>query len=236
MAINKIDWPTASTPSYTPDIETDYNSQNDNIEAGTGGYNAISLTNWDDSSTAPQVVAGSIIESNKVYYQTSTNTAIGTTGASAGTIYLIFNDTSPYSFEWVDTAPTWSATLNGWYISGDRFTGNVCTWDGASSYTAKYTWIDRIIDSGFRLPAAGFTGEWTSANLAAGATYIIPEGLYMMVVENVALVLEIYDGTSSWYATGGSTVCGAVFSDGVNYRLENTSGVTSYNYRYRKIF
>jgi hypothetical protein len=51
-------------------------------------------------------------------------------------VYVIFDDATP-EFKFTSTSPTWSATLNGWYVSGDRYTGHLMTWDGASSYTEK---------------------------------------------------------------------------------------------------
>ena len=136
MAITKLDFPTASTPSYTPTLATDYNNQNEIIERNARGYNAISLTNWDATTTKPQIDAGSVIEINGSTYDITTDTDIDTSGASSGTIYVYFDDGTP-EFKFLDTAPTWSATLNGWYTSGDRFTGHYMTWDGASSYTIK---------------------------------------------------------------------------------------------------
>jgi hypothetical protein len=65
MAITKLVFPTASTPSYTPIIATDYNNQNEYIERNARGYNAVSLTNWDASTTKPQIAAGSVIEANR---------------------------------------------------------------------------------------------------------------------------------------------------------------------------
>lgn len=136
MAITKIDFPTASTPSYTPTLAGDYNDQNENIEQVVKGYNAISLTNWDGTTTKPQITAGSAIEINGSLWQITTNTDIDTSGASSGTIYIYFDDGTP-EFKALDDAPTWSASLNGYYDSGDRFTGHIMEWDGANAYTEK---------------------------------------------------------------------------------------------------
>ena len=132
MAINKIEFPTAGVPT----VPTDYTKQNEYIKRNAKGYNAISPTNWDISSIKPQIAAGSAIEINGSTWEMTTDTDIDTSGASSGTIYLYFDDGVP-EFKFLDTAPTWSETLNGWYLSDDRFTGHLMTWDGANSYSEK---------------------------------------------------------------------------------------------------
>jgi len=145
VAINAIDWPTASTPSYTPDIEDDYNAQNENLERVVRGYNGINLTNWTTGTTAPQVEAGSVIEANGVLYDITTDTSISITG-SADTYYLYLDVSGP-DFDWLTTAPTWSDTLQGWYSSTDRFTGHIVEWDGASAFENKTSYVDNKKES-----------------------------------------------------------------------------------------
>lgn len=234
MSINSVDWPTASTPVYTPDIETDYNAQNENLEQVVRGYNAISLSNWDGTSTAPQVSSGSALEASGVFYQLDANETIGTSGASAGVIYLTLDDSSPYSFEWVDTAPTWFPALNGWYIGGNRFTGHQCTWDGTSSFTYKCTWVDRIADTGLRIPADGATGTYGTTT----TPWAIPQGAYMVATNSSTTDggahLQINDG-STWrgsvLGTGYGPVTGLHLSDGVNYRIVAYGGTVTIYYR-----
>lgn len=133
MAITKIDWPAASAP----DVTVDYPRQNNNLQAGIRGDSSVSLTNWDDSTTAPAVILGSVIECNGVFYEVTTaNETISTTGASTGTVYLIF-DESAEEYVWSSSTPSWSTSKNAWYIGSDRFTGHLCEWDGASAYDAK---------------------------------------------------------------------------------------------------
>lgn len=136
MAINKIDFPTASTPSYTPDIETDYNNQNEYIERHARGKRGVTLTNWGNNDSAPSIAAGSFIESNGSIYDVTSGESIDTTGVSAGIVYVIFDD-STLEFKLTNTAPTWSATLNGWYVGTDKATGHRMYWDGSTGYADK---------------------------------------------------------------------------------------------------
>lgn len=185
----------------------------DDIIAAIRGYNAISLTNWDSTSTAPQVASGSAIEANGVMYSVSTNTTISTTDASSGVNYLVFDDDTE-TFGWNDTAPTWSASLNGWYVSGDRFTGHVCTWDGSTSYTDKKKYRDNSQDADDSLSLV-----WLHHYVAV--TYVTKAVLYAAV--------------SSWVPTIDSvitvvgTLVGDTFGDtasGQAQYLQRTSATT----------
>lgn len=118
MAITKIDWPAASAP----DVTVDYPRQNNNLQAVVRGYNSVTLTNWDDSTAAPAVILGSVIECNGVLYEVTTaNESI--TGVSSGVNYLIYNDATD-AFQWSSSSPAWSTSKNGWYIGTYRWTGH----------------------------------------------------------------------------------------------------------------
>ena len=136
MAIVELTSPTPSTTSYTPDIEADYNSQNTLIARLIRRVSGVSLTNWDDSTSEPQIAAGSFVESLGKIFDITTNTAISTSGASTGLVYCVFDSSTP-EFLWTNTAPTWSNTYSGYYTSTNKYTGHSLYWDGASSFSAK---------------------------------------------------------------------------------------------------
>lgn len=237
MAITKIDFPTASTAGYTPSISTDYNNQNEYIERNARGYNAISLTNWDTSTTKPQVAAGSVIETNGASWDITTDTDISTTGASSGTVYVVFDDATP-EFKFTSTAPTWSATLNGWYVSGDRFTGHLMAWDGSSSYDHKVMYSKNAEYGGeIKYGPNMWTGEYSSMFFDTHHQYLLPKGLYLMGYSDT-IVLRIKDGSSSFWpnTTVSGGMGGLIASDGTNAKLYNTSGTMSTTLFYRKIW
>lgn len=229
MAITKIDFPTASTPSYTPVITTDYNNQNEYIERNSRGYNAVSLTNWDSTTTIPQVAAGSVIEINGSTWDITTNTDIDSSGATAGTVYVYFDDSAP-EFKFLDTAPAWSSTLNGWYLSGDRFTGYFMTWDGASSFSNKHQYVLNSNDGGALFSGPGGNDN-VGSTLGIGASELIPRGLYYLSVNVGISITDFYieiQESGSW--RNGGWIGGLVYSDGVNYRVRNVSGASrAYN-------
>ena len=64
-------------------------------------------------------------------------------------------------------------------------------------------------------------GSEITQTVAAGGTYVIPEGIYVVVVDSSTVILEIStDGGTTWY--GSAPPSGAVISDGTNVRLRNT--------------
>lgn len=243
MAITKLPFPTASTPNYTPSISTDYNNQNEYIERNARGYNAITLTNWDLSTTKPQIAAGSVIEINGSTYDITTATDISTSAATAGTVYVYFDDGTP-EFKFLDIAPTWSATLNGWYNSGDRFTGHQMEWNGASTYTLKATSIGNAKNSnnllttpdGISMSKDSMTGVYgTYTFVGSDDIWLIPKGGYMMIIPyNISLLWSIYTG-SAWSTTSSSEGIIFIISDGTNYRLTDV-GAPSSVIHYRKLW
>lgn len=242
MAIVKLEWPTSGTPT----VPTDYTYQNENLERAARGE-GVTLSNWDDTTTAPQVSVGSTILSNGVYYYVTTSAeTISTSGASAGTVYLILDDTAgSEEFVWTDTAPAWDAALNGWYVSGDRFTGHYCTWDGSSAYSVKSkystnsqdgdTSIIRSDGSIYSFDIECDTIDITDTDLWAGsegswsvsANDVMPAGAYMLVSTSSDVEIRT---SSLWHKSSASSPnMNGVFvvSDGVNYRF-GTSGTVYY--------
>ena len=108
MSIVKLEWPTSGTPT----VPADYTLQNSNLLKAARNE-GVSLSNWDGTTTAPEVSVGSVIFSNDVYYTVTVSAeTISTSGASSGTIYLILDDTAgSEEFKWTDTAPTWDAAF-----------------------------------------------------------------------------------------------------------------------------
>lgn len=94
---------------------------------GYAGANKVSLTNWDDSTTAPQIAQGSLIDIDGSMAQFAADEAIGGS-PSDGEIWLKFVVSgSTVTPEWTNTAPTWYADKAGWYnATGERYSGHYC--------------------------------------------------------------------------------------------------------------
>lgn len=251
MAATKIDWPSPTNPS----TDTDYTYQNDNLEESIKTINAINLTNWDTGTAAPAVEAGSAIESLGNVYRFASSESISTSGASSGTLYLIF-DTTTQTLSWTNTTPTWNSTYRGYYVGDDRFTGHQCEWDGVSTFTEKFRWVSDnrngdaalISSTTFKVPgtldigsldSSSWTGTYSTQSITNGSTWTPSSGLYMMVGDSTANTFGIQissDGGTTWFPPSGNLTApsGLVAADGTNYRIVNNSGGTRTVY-YRQI-
>lgn len=69
----------------------------------------------------------------------------------------------------------------------------------------------------------------SSTNLAAGAAWIPPQGVYQVIAVNITLQIYI---SGAWYGAGISTTMGIIYCDGSNMKLYNESGSNqSLNYQ-----
>ena len=75
------------------------------------------------------------------------------------------------------------------------------------------------------------TDEFDSEDIANGADWDIPRGVYQTVCSSADVVLEIR--VSGTWRASASTVGGAIFSDGSNVRIKNNSGSTQTVYYMR---
>jgi len=109
------------------------------IEKQRLGYQAISLTNFDNDSE-PQVCAGSTIEIAGALFEFTSNESITGWGAIGNNndVYIkcVVAGTS-VTAEFTTAPPTWSTSKQGWYDSLDRYIGG-CYKDGSGNYTKKY--------------------------------------------------------------------------------------------------
>lgn len=102
------------------------------------GYEAVSISNYDNTSE-PKVQAGAVIEiSQELYEFGSEETLTGWSGISDSTqayIYFVPSGTS-CTVIFSTTAPTWNDAKNGWYNGNDRALYSVYR-TSASVYTDK---------------------------------------------------------------------------------------------------
>jgi len=119
------------------------------------GHDRVSLTEW-NTTTVPEVAAGSIFESAGGYYQVDTDTSITVGAVSDGLVYILFDSTlGSESFYFTNTEPTWDDAKQGYYDTG---TGDKCLpfrmIKSGSSYSGK-----KLNDPNKRL---GFGGDFNS--------------------------------------------------------------------------
>ena len=150
-----------------PGDETSWAAAVDQFETLKKGDIPLSLTNWDSSTTAPAVAAGSAIEIAGAVYRYPAEQAISQSGTAAGT-YYVYIAASNGSANFTVSVPEWRADLTGWYnAAGDRrYTGHVMDWDGAAAYTNK-----RYLDPGLRKNKKIITGTLTTTPM------LVPHGM-----------------------------------------------------------
>lgn len=109
------------------------------IEKQRLGYQAISLTNF-DNDLEPQIAAGSKVEIGGALFEfTAPESITGWAGIGASNnvyIKLVVAGTA-VTAEFTTAAPTWSTSKQGWYVGLDRYIGGLYK-DAGGNYTAKY--------------------------------------------------------------------------------------------------
>lgn len=109
------------------------------IEKQRLGYQAISLTNFDNDSE-PQIASGSKVEIGGALFEFTSNESITGWGSIGNNndvyIKLVVSGTS-VTAEFTTTAPSWSTSKQGWYDSLDRYIGGLYK-DGSGNYTEKF--------------------------------------------------------------------------------------------------
>jgi hypothetical protein len=78
----------------------------------------------------------------------------------------------------------------------------------------------------------GNSGVYGTHTISTDVKWVIPKGLYMMIVNpGITVYLTMYNG-SSWDV--GPSPSGLILSDGINYRIWNADAI-SHDVLYRKL-
>lgn len=147
------------------------------IEKQRLGYQAISLTNFDNDSE-PQIASGSKVEIGGALFEFTSLESITGWGAIGNNndVYkkLVVSGTSVMA-EFTTAAPTWSTSKQGWYVSLDRYIGG-CYKDASGNYTKKYLW-GRWYENNLNIKIRADGGiELVNADVAIGSGKITATG------------------------------------------------------------
>lgn len=174
------------------------------INSNLIGYNAISFTNFDNTSE-PAIASGSSIEIAGAFFKADgdisiTNWAGITTGVSC---YIVLTPSGSAGSQtlaaaYTTTAPVWVTDKNGWYASAAsnvRYVGTVYK-SGTSDYYAK-----RIISNNQK--TLGGVNVATNFAIGSMALYALTTGLYNIAIGDYALQLNTTGSrnTAIGYAT-----------------------------------
>jgi len=132
---------TAGTWLTTPiNGSADWTSWITKVDLYAKGMMSLSLTNYDTTSI-PQIAAGSICENDGSFAQFAEDTDIdGLAAAADGTTYVkIVNSSSTPKPTATTSAPTWSDAKQGWYSGTERYVAKLTK--AAPNYTNKAIYI-----------------------------------------------------------------------------------------------
>jgi hypothetical protein len=162
----------------------------------------FTLTNWDATTTIPEIASGSIIEVGGSFYQADSNTALTPeAGITDGTVHIKLvpagGGASVVPTLTNDSIPAWSANKAGWYDSDDKFLPYEMTKAGAV-YTSKveYTTQEKITkgvitDNVFLKTRVIEIGDW---NMVSTTSVVIAHGLVDYTkVRSVSVIVRTDD-------------------------------------------
>lgn len=195
-----------TNPPATPGPSTNWANfiiREDKSNIGTGlSIPIFTLTNWDGTTTKPQIAQGSIVEVGGSLYQADVDTALTDEGGLIdGTVHIKLSPGagSPDPLTVVptltnDALPAWDAVKGGWYTSANKYLPFEMT-KASAVYTVKSEFIDqhKVIKTSSEGVAIIPTAEITTNNV---------------VTQNMT-------GTMKWkhYFKDLSTTNGAIFTE-----------------------
>lgn len=236
-------------------------AREDKSNIGTGlSIPIFTLTNWDGSTTKPQIAEGSIIEVGGSIYQADADTALTDEGGlSDGTVHIKLvpagGGATVVPTLTNDSIPSWNAVKGGWYDLDDKFLPFEMT-KASAVYTGKSEYVDQnksvkiysngnignditinndLTVNGEILPELTVNTSWAITT----TPFVIPRGIYQASFSANSVVLEIFV-LGSWRnlykrntASNNFDAGGAFFSDGANVRIKTFVGsVTVYYQKY----
>ncbi len=227
------------------------------IDAQRFGYQAISLTNYDNDNE-PQIAAGSKVEIGGALFSAAAAESItgwGGIGINNDVYIKLVVAGALATAVFTTTAPTWSTSKQGWYDGLDRYVAKLRK-DAGGNYTLKRLILepgrtsriraaeqlsDGVVERAKILAAAinavkidtTFEAGGSQA-ITAQSNWVVPVGIYMMVATTDDLRLEINVG--GWIEPAAlGAIEGTVISDGTNVRVHNSHNIDTKTIYYRKL-
>lgn len=136
----------------------------DTLQATRQGHFRLSLTEI-DTTTEPEIAAGSIIDLNGSLIYFDADESIGGT-ASDGVVYVkLIYSSGTVTAEYTSTAPAFDTSKNGWYgtgaNSGHRYIAKMIKADTA--YTGKMYYDSANMPYSYEIQEAHFFGNWNNS-------------------------------------------------------------------------
>lgn len=203
------------------------------VEKQRLGYQAISLTNFGNTSE-PQIAAGSKVEIGSSLFEfTALESITGWSGiAVSSNVYIKLTVSgSSVTASFTTTAPTWDTAKQGWYSGSDRYIGGLWK-DSAGNYSRKWIYPPNGLDT---LRYTG-DGEIIFPPKATGSTTIFYDDDVFSTAGNVysevvGYVVPFFGSVSvvfSLAATSGGTAYGRIYKNGAAVGTQRSTSSTSY--------
>jgi len=195
------------------------------IEAQRLGYQAISLTHYEDTDE-PQIAAGSKVEIGGALFEFSGNESItgwGGIGNSTDVYIKLTVSGTSVTAAFTTSAPSWDTAKQGWYGGAERYVFYLRK-DGSGNYADKAILPDaphRQLE-GARLILPFYVGTGAEQNYSSDVRASTTSIDYVQLKE---LVIP-FSGTVNLYfevgSTGGYTAYGRIYKNGVAVGTQRT--------------
>lgn len=166
----------------------------------------FTLTNWDGSTTKPQIAEGSIIEVGGSFYQADADTALTDEGGlSDGTVHIKLvpagGGASVVPTLTNDVIPAWDANKAGWYDSDDKFLPFEMV-KASAVFTEKSEYIDQ--NKNVKMTLEGFYDLTINNNLDVNNDLEVTGDATANSINtgNIAVKMKVISGSTG----GGNSV------------------------------
>jgi hypothetical protein len=234
----------------TPTVVEDYQAQNAHLQAFTNQLLTQQFI-LDSGTAQPVIKQGCYVSHGGSLYVADADTSI-TGSPSDGSVYIRVSGTTSLTVEFINNIsgynwnPVYSALTSGSYTLLPYLivkAGTVWTRYNFNPNNQQFGSLASLAVTGNATVGGtlGFASlnpdnsTETSVELSGGASQVLPKGAYAMKLDNPALICQMKhsSGGSGWINIFEGTG-GFVISDGVNFRLRNTSSSVTYTANMRK--
>lgn len=239
---------------YGPTV-ADANIENlmSTVDGQRRGYDFVTLTNWDATTSAPAVSVGSIIEINGAVFEvSSSNVTIGSVpGGATSDLYikLTVSGGSTVTADWTTTAPSWDAEKGGWFNGTTKYLAFICDYDGGGSWSNKREILSRFDEWEYQYASGNKTitggidigndgtflkrkvleiGDW---NMDSTTQALVAHGLSdQMAIRAMSVIIrndlnnQVYTGGSGYDVSNGETQIWIQLANATNISILRLTG------------
>jgi len=199
----------------------------DTLDRQRRGYQAISLTHYDDA-LEPKIAAGSIVEIGGALFKCESDESIsGWAGiGNDNDVYIkLVPSGTTATAAFTTAAPTWSTSKQGWYVGNDRYIAGLYK-DAGGNYTQKHLYRDlwkklTLLSTGIKI---GYFVRTTAGNEVITDVGFQPSVVIFLSRDNTSGNINI-----SWgFDDGTIHINLSMYNDGVSQNIRTTESIYTY--------